>query len=294
MLMTAMDADRARLRDFGSFRLNLTRGGASVPSWFAFVRPDALMSTFDGGRSELTPDDLQYLQQCKSPIRQNSYVSGRFAARRAIAGYLNRGSAQRIDISPGVFNHPVVRCAAAETPDVTISHTQDLAVAIAYDRSHILGIDVEQVNPSKTKFLLGILSPAEQELLGHIPLNDDAAVTLAWTMRESVSKALRCGLTVPTAILEISRMAVAEDGAVVCEFMNLGQYKCHSWVLGPVALSIALPKKSDLIFRPADVLLQPQANPFALRSISNASTTYAPCLAASEAASRNGLSFASE
>ena len=253
MLLTATPTTTERFKDSGCHRLNLQRFGASVPAWFSFVRPGALPAVEDGENAGFTPDDLRYLQQCKSQARQTSYMSGRFAARRAVAEYLDCRD-NRIDIAPGVFNQPVVKCAAVEKPDVTISHTQDLAVAIAHDRAHIMGIDVEQINPAKTGFLFGVLTPAERRLLDNAPFGDDGSVTLAWTMRESLSKALKCGLTVPTAILEISRMGVDEDGTVASEFTNFGQYKCQSWIIGTVALSIALPRKSELIFRPADLL----------------------------------------
>jgi len=62
-----------------------------------------------------------------------------------------------------------------------------------------------------------------------------------WTMKEALSKALRCGLTVPLNLLEVRAAVLQRDGSLRSEFSNFSQYKCQTWVVSPCVLSIALP-----------------------------------------------------
>jgi 4'-phosphopantetheinyl transferase len=147
-----------------------------------------------------------------------------------------------------VFNQPIVRCARQEPPAVTISHAGEFAVAIAHDHGHVMGVDVERTTSVDHALLETILTAAEQRLLAQVPNKAADLLTGAWTIKEALSKALRCGLTVPLRLLELGRVDVAADGSLQSEFVNFTQFKCRTWIRGGHVLSIALPRKTVLGF----------------------------------------------
>ena len=232
----------------GAFRLRLERPDGPVPACFGFVRGADLGFLDDWAGAALGPRERAGLAQCRSPVRQLSYLSGRFAARLAVAGYFEGHPETRFEITAGVFNQPIVRCDRQEPPAVTISHAGEFAVAIAHDHGHLMGVDVERTRSIDHALLETILTAAEQRLLAPVPDRAEAVLTGAWTIKEALSKALRCGLTVPLRLLELGRVDIAADGSLQSEFVNFTQFKCRTWIRGDHVLSIALPRKTVIGF----------------------------------------------
>ena len=68
---------------------------------------------------------------------------------------------------------------------------------------------------------------------------------MIWTIKESLSKVLKCGLMTPLHVLEIAEIDCKRP-IRVSTFKNFAQYKVLSVVMGDVALSICLPKRTEL------------------------------------------------
>ena len=232
----------------GAFRLPLERSDGLVPACFGFVRGADLGFLDDWAGAALGPRERAGLSQCRSPLRRLSYLSGRFAARQAVAAYFEGHPKTPFEITAGVFNQPIVRCERQEPPAVTISHAGEFAVAIAHDCGHVMGVDVEQTTSVDDELVETILTAAEQRLLAQVPDHSGALLTAAWTVKEALSKALRCGLTVPFRLLELARVEAAADGSLQSEFVNFTQFKCRTWIRADHVLSIALPRKTALGF----------------------------------------------
>jgi 4'-phosphopantetheinyl transferase len=234
---------------FGAFPLQLHRLDGPVRASFGFIR-DAVFGQLDRwAQDALGPAESAGLRRCRTSKRELSYLAGRFAARQAVALYLNgRGGDQAFEVSSGVFNQPIVRCPAFEPPAITISHTDDLAVAIAHDAGHVLGVDVEQMRVFSRATVDCFLTDAERRLAAALPGDEPGQLTAVWTIKEALSKALRCGLSVPLGILEISGLDIDGNGCVRSDFSNFQQYKCQTWVLRTHVLSIAMPRSTDVTF----------------------------------------------
>jgi 4'-phosphopantetheinyl transferase len=231
----------------GAFCLPLRRPEGPVPACFGFVRSAELEYLDVWAAAALGPREAAGLHRCRTAARRLSYLSGRFAARQAVGLYLQGEPDTSFEITSGVFNQPIVRCDGQEPPAVTISHAEGFAVALAYDRGHVMGVDVERTTSINHKLLeTTILTEAEQRLFAPIPGCPVALLTAAWTMKEALSKALRCGLTVPLSLLELGRVDVSADGTLECEFTNFTQFKCHTWIRGEHVLSIAMPGKTAI------------------------------------------------
>jgi 4'-phosphopantetheinyl transferase len=237
---------RAAATAHGAFALNLRRDEKPVAACFGFVRESAFAQVEKCAAGILSPAEAAGLERCRTPIRRLSYLAGRFAARQAVALYLRDQPDCRFDISSGVFNQPVVRCESSNVPGVTISHTRDVAVAIAHDAGHLIGVDVETIGAARALDMRAWLTGTEQRLVAVIPWDRATALTALWTAKEALSKALKCGLTVPMSVLEISALVAESSATIQTEFTNFCQYKCLTWTLERHVLSIALPRKSDV------------------------------------------------
>ncbi len=120
-------------------------------------------------------------------------------------------------------------------------------MAIAYQPGHIMGVDLEPLDSSKLFVYERVLTAAELELARSFPFAFAAMCNIMWTVKEALSKAIKCGLITPFEILEIQTMAQEPDGTFLSHFRNFGQYKCHSWMLPGYGLSIVLPRKTEFI-----------------------------------------------
>src|SRR6266851_95912 len=79
----------------------------------------------------LSDAELSYFSTLQFARRQASYLLGRFSAKLALAQYLHEPDPKRIEIRRGVFEQPHVACFSNEAPGVSISHCDELAVALA-------------------------------------------------------------------------------------------------------------------------------------------------------------------
>jgi 4'-phosphopantetheinyl transferase len=230
----------------GAFALDLRRGGTPVTACFGFVRDGGFVDIEERAASLLSPAEAEGLERCRTSARRVSFLAGRFAARQAVALYLRDEPGCRFDITAGVFNQPFVTCDSTNVPGITISHTRHVAVAIAHDAGHLMGIDVETIEGARDIDERAWLTEREQRLIGAAPVDRRLTVTAMWTAKEALSKALKCGLTVPMTVLEIAMLEAQSDTAIRAEFTNFGQYKSLTWRSDRHMLSIALPKRTDV------------------------------------------------
>jgi len=194
----------------------------------------------------LRASELTYFRQLKSTIRQRQYFLGRQVGKEAISLYLNERNLNGIEISSGVFHQPFVRYRSIDTPALTLSHSADFAVAIAHEPGHIMGIDVEQIDSGKTDVFTRSLTEHEKSLARLTPCEQNLVCNVMWTIKEALSKAIKCGMTIPLEILEVEKLRREGDGSFLAYFKHFGQYKACSWLVPGFALSIALPKRTDL------------------------------------------------
>ena len=67
-----------------------------------------------------------------------------------------------------------------------------------------------------------------------------------WTIKECLTKILRCGITSPLAIFELNNITINQDSSFEASFVNFMQYKGFSFCNEKMAIGIVLPKKSKV------------------------------------------------
>jgi 4'-phosphopantetheinyl transferase len=200
----------------------------------------------------LAPSEAKYFASLKFLRRQQSYLTGRYAAKLALQVLLQEQDLRKIEIYPGIFGQPLVSYLTKESPGITISHGDTLAVALAYPAGHPMGIDVEQVELERLEVIQTQMSPRELQWARSVAAEELMVSTLIWTAKESLSKAVTCGLTSPMEIFNLSEFVPTGNKIRRGFFENFSQYKVLSFAHKTVALSIVLPKNSNLVGEPPD------------------------------------------
>jgi 4'-phosphopantetheinyl transferase len=227
-------------------RLNMNREGQPIRAWVAAVPSSAYAALRVRSRGWLHPSERAALASLTAEPRRMSYLLGRYAAKRAASHYLGTDALAEIEVANGVFQQPVLRFPAWDIPHVTLCHTDRLALAVAHSPDHVLGIDAEPLDPARAPVLRPLLSDAEQAPLAAMGFPEAERLFLLWTAREALSKALRCGLTVPWDLLETAAPAAVGHGEVRCTFARFPQYQARCAMVSGHAMALVLPKDTHL------------------------------------------------
>lgn len=205
---------------------------------------------FDALKSErhdfLHPKENNCFDSLRYPKRQHSYLLGRYCAKRAISALLSQCDYKNICIDNGIFQQPIVQHPQHSNIQVSISHTDYFGVALAFPEMHPMAIDIETIGINKISTIQTQLTANEQKLWDVAPERQAIQFTSFWTIKEALSKILRCGFMVPFEILEISTQIYYEHN-MMSEFKNFFQYKALSFIFANTACSLVYPKKTQLI-----------------------------------------------
>jgi 4'-phosphopantetheinyl transferase len=113
---------------------------------------------------------------------------------RAVAALL-RVAPDAVVVDREAGGRPVVRCAGATAPHVSVSHCRGL-VAVAVSTLAPLGVDAERIRPLPARQLARRwLPPGEHDWVAGTPQRHQAeAFLLLWTAKEAIGKAYGVGL----------------------------------------------------------------------------------------------------
>ncbi len=193
----------------------------------------------------LHAEELQYYRTLKFEKRKESYLLGRYSAKRAVAAFMDESNLSKILIRQGIFNQPVIFYLNEKKIQVSITHCERLGAAVAFPETHPMAVDIEKINSNKNHVLETQMTEKEKELIRTFSVPYEEMLTLFWTVKESLSKTLRTGLTAQFHIYEVNKIEKKHD-YVISYFENFYQYKALSFRLGDYVFSAVCPKKIDL------------------------------------------------
>ena len=193
----------------------------------------------------LHPKENLFFETLLYPKRQQDFLIGRYCAKKAIGVLLQKNDFTQTCIENGIFQQPYVYHPSYQNLQISISHTDNYGAALAFSEAHPLSIDIETVCVDKTKTLQTQLTIAEQVLAEKLVISKISQLTMLWTIKEALSKILKCGFMVPFEILEISRLN-AQDNYMISHFKNFHQYQALSFLLNNKVCSLVYPRKTDI------------------------------------------------
>ncbi|MEG6511755.1 4'-phosphopantetheinyl transferase superfamily protein [Desulforamulus ruminis] len=192
----------------------------------------------------LHPQEDRYYRTLQYEKRKKSYLLGRYCAKKAYAACVPEESTASIAIGSGVFSQPVIQCQNSRGLQVSIAHSHDFGAALAFPEAHPMGIDLEKIDPLKTAVLTEQMTRHELAFLQDHPCPEEM-LTCLWSVKESLSKALKTGLTVPLQIYEIKEIRT-RGRAILSNFRNFGQYQALSFALGGYICSMVYPLRTEM------------------------------------------------
>ncbi len=189
--------------------------------------------------------ELRYYDSLKFEKRKISYLLGRIAAKKAISKVIQIQS-NLISIDFGIFNFPVVKSDSNKNIQISISHCDNIGIALAFPEEHPMGIDIERINDNKIDSFASIISSKELELINTFnDINLSVSSTIIWTIKEGLSKIFRTGLMMDFRIIEIESLDKMGK-YYVSTFHHVAQYKAISYHYNDYICSIVLPKKTTV------------------------------------------------
>lgn len=222
-------------------KLSLSFGDFSDPEAMAcLVIIDAHSSPLSWLES-LSPKERLHYENYKFPMRQQQYLMGRYCAKLAISKQLTIPSLSSFSIDSGVFRQPIIRDIHCNGVIVSISHSEHSAIALAFYDRYACGVDIEMMSSQKAELIRPLLKPQEKGLLAHLNLSEEQSMLLAWSAKESLSKALRTGLSLPFELLEIH--SIQNQGTQFeIHYKNFIQYSSLNQFHNGHIISITKPK----------------------------------------------------
>lgn len=223
----------ALIRPDNRFKAQLCLGGRTYP----YEDTEAL--------SILHEQELAYYRKLQYK-RKHSFVLGRYCAKQAISAYTRMAEPQlrQIWVQPGVFQQPVIMLPRTEPLQITITHCDHIAAAIAFPEAHPLGIDLEKIDSANVSAIESQITASEKQMIADTSLEYEAALTMLWTSKESLSKILKTGLMTPLPVYEINHMDIRPD-CIVTSYTNFAQYGTVSFRIGRHMCSITHPKRTE-------------------------------------------------
>ena len=186
--------------------------------------PDAALGNARVGEDPaawLSSQEIALMRARGTAKRQGDRIAGRIAAKRAVC-QLTGAQPEQVEIRTMASGAPTVLIQGQPGPLVSISHSGGHAVAWASHRERV-GVDLEQVEARHPSFVEEWFSEQEQALLA----GDPYRVTVAWSAKEAVLKALGQGMALNPREIQVLDIQGPEitlqlDGEVARAHQALG------------------------------------------------------------------------
>ena len=219
--------------------LSFKRVDREVPNAFAFVSYDHFEEIRANLSTHFCLEEKEQYQSLKQDKKRREYLLGRYACKLAVGLYLKEKDLQKIKVVQSVVKHPMIKHLSIDTPEVTLSHCDPYAVALAYEAGHPTGIDIENKIFSRNRAFERGMTETEVKLCqNNGGTSFDRLANVLWTVKEALSKAIKCGFTVPFKLLEIKEIVKKNESEYYITFKNFFHLHCYAYIL----------KKSHLIY----------------------------------------------
>ena len=177
---------------------------------------------------------------------KKKFMASRFICKVALQKIDPKIKMKKTAIKNGIFAYPTIHNGLNDPYEVSITHTKSNICALVFQSGHPMGIDLEEKR-QKEKVYKRILTKKELALIKE--QKEETEVIMAnvfWSIKEAISKTLRCGFTTPYKIWEVSKIKKKEN-IYESFFTNFFQLKAYSFNFDKNVFSICLPRKTTLV-----------------------------------------------
>lgn len=239
-----MSAPQSRLDGECLLDFPFSRPDGAIRGLIAFIHARGFEAIDQERASFLHPSEEASLSLLHIERRRRTFLMGRYALKRAAAAWTGLSPSRDLEVVPAILEYPILRAPVADVPDLTLTHTDCAAVCLAVEAGHASGVDLEFINPARLATYERVYTDRERASAAGLGLDAACAAVLHWSLREALSKAVRCGFTVPFDVLELEGLKGLENGLFRTKFRNFGQYGGHAWIRDGHVFAVVHPKKS--------------------------------------------------
>jgi 4'-phosphopantetheinyl transferase len=179
-----------------------------MPNPIYWMLVDSQQTVLEAAQA-LSPFELQKYAAFRFPKRRDEWLLGRWTAKalaHSLPAYRHYSLAQ-IEIRNALQGSPYIQLPGRATPAecLTISHSGNLALcALSTSLELQIGADLERIEARTETFILDYFTPTERQLVDRASAETRAElVTLIWSIKESMLKALGTGLHRDTRSVEV-------------------------------------------------------------------------------------------
>lgn len=223
----------------GEFRLN----GASYPFSVGLCRK-SLDSLTPSMEKWLSAAELKAAHHYQYPMRQHSFLVGRYIAKKTLACYLEAPEMdlREVEIKNGVLGQPVL----SQPLWLSISHSKHYGLAVCSPLSCPITVDIEETEMSGYDHLLSVMTENEKTL-SELNQSDNKGLfyVLIWTMKEALSKFLMGGLSIDYRILSVSNVVISGN-STHASFEHFPHLKAYSLCMRDAVSTFVYPSNGDL------------------------------------------------
>lgn len=190
----------------------------------------------------LSPEELEYINTIKSKKRLESFINGRISLKIASSLFCMDRKLKDISVSNGILGQPVITVKGRSNISGSISHCDSCAASIVFDEELVFGIDIEDKNRDISNILIHFAEQSEIEAVKKLDCSETLGCLILWTSKESLSKCLKTGFTIPLEIFRIKSIEKTKDCYRVL-YANFNQFETRVYVLENNICSLTYPKK---------------------------------------------------
>lgn len=185
-------------------------------------------------REYLSDSELDRLRSIQLEKRQREYVLGRLTTKMALASLTNNLKFRDVSVLNEASGSPVIR-APLDHGDygTSIAHTDEIVVSLVFQREFSFGIDIENLGRKSRSALKYIARGGET-----IPEDSESSM-VAWTLKESLGKALKCGLRCPEEL--VLAQLQRKDSVFFCSYRKHPEFGGIARIYGNYSLAITYP-----------------------------------------------------
>lgn len=212
------------------------------------------------GLDWLTAGERARFDEFRFEKRRRDWLLGRWAGKQALSGILDVPDRYigRIEIGSAPDGAPLPTLDGQPCQvQLSLSHSNDRALAAVSDGTAALGCDIELVETRGANFVETFFTAAECARIARADHRSrDTLVTMIWSAKESVLKALRTGLRADTYSVEVIDAGdLLDTGWNTARVLaaNSGEFYCQWCIDGPFIVAIVT---REAVAKPIDLSKQ--------------------------------------
>ena len=136
----------------------------------------------------------------------------------------NKNNLEAYEVLSGVFKNPILYRNGIVYNNISISHSSNRCACLIYDEKNVMGVDLIEREDS---IILNAKFATQNEI--NIAGKCNELSQVIWSAKESLSKALKCGLSINYKTLETKKI-IKNTNSYEGYFTNISHLKFYSFV----------------------------------------------------------------